>query len=146
MHQQFLKILEAKKLIVWQDWQLKCQELWIAEHCQELWIAEPEPKGNTEDKVALHTSWLIPALSAAVAAMVAAASTELQSDPKPSSTPAEALLEAVTWAKVNAYQDWDSGSLLYGAIGINCIAQSCSVEDGSSLLLFAAWREACTTQ
>jgi hypothetical protein len=30
-------------------------------------------------------------------------------------------LEAVTWAKVNACQDWDSGSLPYGAIGINCI-------------------------
>jgi hypothetical protein len=56
------------------------------------------------------------------------------------------ILEAVTWAKVNVSQDWDSGSLLYGAIGINCISQSCSVEDSSSLLLFAAWREACTTQ
>jgi hypothetical protein len=56
------------------------------------------------------------------------------------------ILEAVTWAKVNASQDWDSGNLLYGAIGINCISQSCSVEDNSSLLLFAAWREAYTTE
>jgi hypothetical protein len=32
------------------------------------------------------------------------------------------ILEAVTWAKVNASQDWDSGSLLYGAIGINYIS------------------------
>jgi hypothetical protein len=78
--------------------------------------------------------------------MVAAATIELQYDPRPSSTLAKALLEAVTWAKVNACQDWDSGSLPYGAIGINCISQSCSVEDSNSLLLFAAWREACTTQ
>jgi hypothetical protein len=89
---------------------------------------------------------LISVLSAAVAAMVAAATTELQYDQRPSSTPAEALLEAVTWAKVNACQDWDNGSLPYGAIGINCISQSCFVEDSSSLLLFAAWKEACTTK
>jgi len=103
-------------------------------------------KGNTEDIVTLHTSWLISVLSATVAAMVATATTELQYDPRPSSTPAKALLEAVTWAKVNACQDWDSGSLPYGAIGINYISQSCSVEDNSSLLLFATWRKACTTQ
>jgi hypothetical protein len=81
MHQQFLKILEAKKLIVWQEWQLKCQELWIAEHCMMSQMVLP--KGNTEDIVALHISWLIPASSVAVAAMVAAATTELQSDPSP---------------------------------------------------------------
>ncbi len=92
----------------------------------DCWTLYDEPngfarKGNTEDIVTLHTSWLISVLSAAIAAMVAVATTELQSDPRPSSTPAEALLEAVTWAKVNACQDWDSGSLPYGAIGINCI-------------------------
>jgi hypothetical protein len=42
MHQQFLKILEAKKLIVWQEWQLKCQELWIAEHCMMSQMVLPE--------------------------------------------------------------------------------------------------------
>jgi hypothetical protein len=79
-------------------------------------------KGNTEDIVTLHTSWLISVLSVAVAAMVATTTTELQSDPRPSSTLAEALLEVVTWAKVNACQDWDNGSIPYGAIGINCIS------------------------
>jgi hypothetical protein len=42
MHQQFLKILEAKKLIVWQKWQLKCQELWIVEHCMMSQMVLPE--------------------------------------------------------------------------------------------------------
>ncbi len=62
----------------------------------DCWTPYDEPngfarKGNTEDIVTLHTSRLIPILNAAVAAMVAAATTELQSDPRPSSTLAEAL-------------------------------------------------------
>ncbi len=62
----------------------------------DCWALYDEPngfdkKGNTEDIVALHTSWLISVLNAAVVAMVGAVTTELQFDPRPSSTPAKAL-------------------------------------------------------